>query len=53
LFRGLFDPPPELLQLDIGSLERLRQELAKLPVTTPPFWASPAREAGGPPRGSV
>jgi DNA-binding MarR family transcriptional regulator len=53
LFQDLFEPPPELLQLDLESLERLREELAKLPVTTPPFWASSGREAKGPRRGVV
>jgi DNA-binding MarR family transcriptional regulator len=53
LFQDLFDPPPELLLLDITALESLRRELAKLPITSPPFWASPARETRGPRRGVV
>ena len=50
VFEDLFEPPPELLQLDAASLESLRQQLDKLPATAPPFWASPGREAKAPAR---
>jgi DNA-binding MarR family transcriptional regulator len=32
MFRKLYEPPPELLELDRGDLEALRDAVAKLPL---------------------
>ena len=49
LFELMFDPPEELLSLDKQTLQSLRRELSKLPVSArPSFRPSPADEARKP-----
>jgi len=36
MFRKLYEPPPELLELDRGDLEALRDAVAKLPLRGSP-----------------
>jgi DNA-binding MarR family transcriptional regulator len=44
LAAALFEPPPDLLELDTKTLEALQRGLAKLPVPTTPFWSgTPAK----------
>ena len=38
LAAALFEPPPDLLELDTKTLEALQRGLAKLPVPMTPFW---------------
>jgi DNA-binding MarR family transcriptional regulator len=38
LAAALFEPPPDLLELDTRTLETLHRGLAKLPVPMTPFW---------------
>jgi DNA-binding MarR family transcriptional regulator len=38
LAAALFEPPPDLLELDVKTLEALERGLAKLPVGDVPFW---------------
>jgi len=39
LLGALCEPPPELLSLDIASLEALRTQLSKLPVASGSLWS--------------
>jgi DNA-binding MarR family transcriptional regulator len=39
LAAALFEPPPDLLELDTKTLEALQRGLAKLPVPMTPFWS--------------
>jgi DNA-binding MarR family transcriptional regulator len=46
LAEALYTPPPDLLGMDLASLEALRDELRKLPVPERRFWfgASPSAQ---------
>ncbi len=46
LMAGLYTPPPELLDLDAESLERLRDGLAAVARVTPTRMAAPTRAGG-------
>ena len=37
ILEGLYEPPPDLLELDVKSLKSLQRELAKLPERPLPF----------------
>jgi DNA-binding MarR family transcriptional regulator len=39
LSEALYKPPADLLELDMKSLEALREELRKLPITGRSFWS--------------
>lgn len=41
LSRAMFEPPEELLALDLDSLQALCRELEKLPLPEHPFWPGP------------
>ena len=38
LLEHMFEPPPELLQVDTDTLKSLRDELAKLPEPVESYW---------------
>jgi DNA-binding MarR family transcriptional regulator len=38
LMEHMFEPPPELMQVDAATLEALREELEKLPLPANGFW---------------
>ena len=38
LLEHMFEPPPELMQLDADTLRSLRDELAKLPEPVEGYW---------------
>jgi DNA-binding MarR family transcriptional regulator len=48
LAAALFEPPPELMELDTKTLEMLQRGLAKLPVATTPFWLGTTSKGDGP-----
>ena len=45
ILAGLYEPPPDLLELDVKSLKSLQRELAKLPDRPLPFWSASASGA--------
>jgi DNA-binding MarR family transcriptional regulator len=38
ILEGLYEPPPDLLELDVKARKSLQRELAKLPERPLPFW---------------
>ncbi len=47
LLSALYEPPPELLSLDIASLEALRTQLAKLPASSGSLWSHRSTQTQG------
>jgi DNA-binding MarR family transcriptional regulator len=48
LMEHMFEPPPELMEVDAVTLEALREELEKLPLPTDGFWFGIERKPGAP-----
>ena len=46
LSEALYEPPTDLLALDLDSLENLRGELEKLPAPERPVWSPVAPPSG-------